>query len=77
MSSSYNRTRFNLARYNIPRSEEVWLDLHLTERVDALIATSEKSYLLAAGYETIRTDTLEVSLGHMLRIPGAESVAGC
>ena len=72
--SSFNHIRFNLAKYNIEPAGEIWIGIHYAERIDALIATSEKSYLDAAGYESIRIERATADTGHILHSEGLEYI---
>ena len=72
--SSFNQIRFNLAKYNIEPAAEIWIGINYAERIDALIATSEKSYLDAAGYENIRIERATADSGRMLHSAGQETV---
>ena len=74
--SALNQIRFNSAQFNIHPAAEIWIGIGFTERVTALIATSEKSYLDADGYENIHNDSNAANPGRMLRIAGQETVSG-
>ena len=43
--AAFNRSRFNLSKFNIRPASEIWIGVNYAERVGSLIATSEKSSL--------------------------------